>query len=71
MKCLSRLADSHLDQILLVVHRKDDFTDHMTLCEAPGRRDAPSAGRVSAIQADEAPAADQAHRSHSTVKAER
>src|SRR5258708_26085593 len=34
MKCLSRLADSHLDQILLVVHRKDDFTDHMTLGEA-------------------------------------
>src|SRR5258705_8753454 len=34
MKCLSRLADSHLDQILLVVDRKHDFTDHVTLGEA-------------------------------------
>src|SRR5712671_3886417 len=34
IKCLSRLADSRLDQILLVVHRKDNFTDHMTPCEA-------------------------------------
>src|SRR5258708_7171637 len=30
----SRLADSRRDLILLVVDRKHDFTDHVTLCEA-------------------------------------